>query len=412
MARVTERVVLILLAVFLLVTVGYQVYLSLYGGTKTETIYEYAVARAIPVEGIAVRSETIIDGVYPGIVNYLFEDGERVSIGESVAEFSESDRSDRNLRRLRELEQELKMLESAREVGENNFTLADMLNRDIKEQLTNLTLSSVQNKYSSMPDVRDKLTELINKKQVATGLAKSFTPLVNELTLELANLSEQEKDNATLNATAPVSGYFVKTVDGYEAGVSPKIVEEYTVADFLKLLDGDAPEYGQNAAGKIVRSQNWVFAAAASKTALEFVKLGQMLEITFEDAGGSIPATVSKILQDKDEERTVLVLACNHVSGPLLGLRKGDATLTFSQYNGLRVDMAHVRFMGEARGVYVLEDGVARFKELKPVYEDKDFILSEFLPPSSINPEDERYVKLFDQIITKGKDLYDGKTIQ
>jgi hypothetical protein len=118
---------------------------------------------------------------------------------------------------------------------------------------------------------------------------------------------------------------------------------------------------------------------------------------------------VTKILQEKDEERTVLLLSCNYVSGPLLGVRKTAAELDFNQYSGLRVDMANVRFLDDERGVYVLEDGVASFKKLDAVYEDQNFVLSRFRPPSE---EFGEYVKLFDQIIIRGNDLYDGKTIQ
>jgi hypothetical protein len=409
MGKLTQKIVILLVAVFFFWTVGYQVYLGLYGGTRTETVYEYTVSRSIPVEGIAIRSETLIEGSFSGISNYLFEDGERVSIGENVAEFYENDRSDRNLRRARELEDEIAMLKSAQEIGVNNFAATDMINRDIKEQLGFLIAAAEQRRYSSSDDIRGRLTELINKKQLATGMTKSFAPRVNELTAELSNLSDQERDSAVMRVTAPASGYFVRLCDGYETLLSPKDVADYGISELLGLLDSETPEPQTAPAGKIVRSQNWVFVAAADKSSLEFVKPGQLLDVSFESAGAPVPASVTKILQDKDEERAVLLLSCNYVSGPLLGVRRTAAELDFNQYSGLRVDMANVRFLNDERGVYVLEDGVASFKKLDAVYEDQNFVLSRFRPPSMNTDE---YVKLFDQIIIRGNDLYDGKTIQ
>jgi hypothetical protein len=284
-----------------------------------------------------------------------------------------------------------------------------MINRDIKEQLGYLITASEQRRYSSSDEIRGRLTELINKKQIATGMTNGFASRLNELTAELSALSAQERDSAVMRASAPVSGYFVRRCDGYETLLSPKAVEDYGISEYLGLLDGVTPEPQIAPAGKIVRSQNWTFVAAADKSSLEFVKPGQLLNVSFESAETPIPASVTKILQEKDEPRAVLLLSCNYVSGPLLGLRRTAAELDFNQYSGLRVDMANVRFLGEERGVYVLEKGVASFKKLDAVYEDQNFVLSRFRPPS-LNTDE--YVKLFDQIIIRCNDLYDGKTIQ
>ena len=90
-----------------------------------------------------------------------------------------------------------------------------------------------------------------------------------------------------------------------------------------------------------------------------------------------------------------------------INLRTGEAQLYFRQHTGLRVDTAHIRFEDGARGVYVLENGVVRFRTIDPIYEEDAFILS-----GQPDPFDTSALRQFDQIITKGTDLEDGKVIE
>lgn len=409
MGRLTEKIVIGLLGLFLLVTVGYQVYTAIYGSMKTETVFEYTVSRAIPVDGVAIRPEVVIEGEYNGIESYIFEDGERVTIGENVAEFYESHYSDRNLRRLRELEAEMGMLKDAQDSTVNNFAATEMLNRDIKEQLGYLTGISDRGRFANSGKIRESLSSLINKKQIATGMAEDFEPRLRALQDEFDSLEVEETDSSVIYVKAPLSGYFSKTIDGYEDILTPENVKDYGIADYLALFDGEAPDLVPRGVGKIIKNQNWIFAASAQKTSLEFVRPNQEVYLSFELSGKKIPATVTDIMQEKDDDRAVILLACNQVSGTLIEMRKESAVINFNQYTGLRVNMSDIRFQGEKRGVYVAEGNVVRFKLIDPIYEEQSFVLSRLIPPDTQGNE---YVSLFDQIITKGNDLYDGKAIQ
>lgn len=409
MGRLTEKIVIGLLCLFLLITVGYQVYISVYGSMRTETIYEYTVSRSIPVNGIAIRPEVVIDGNFNGIENYLYENGERVTVGENVAEFHESRRSDINLRRSRELEAEMNMLKEAQDSIVNNFAATEMLNRDIKEQLGYLTGLSGRGRFAGSDKIRENLTSLINKKQISTGMVVDFEPRLAELREEYDNLGVEKADSSVTAVKAPVSGYFFKTVDGYEETLTPEAVKDYGIRDYLDLLDSPSPQPAPGKVGKIIKTQNWMFVATAQKSSLEFVRPNQEIFLSLGLGGIRIPAVVTDIMQEKDDERAVILLSCNEVSGDLIEMRKENAVINFNQYTGLRVNMSDIRFQGEKRGVYIVDGNTVRFRLLDPIYEEQGFILSRLIPPESLEQE---YVRLFDQIITKGNDLYDGKAIQ
>lgn len=407
MSRITERIIAGLLVLFVL-NMAYQILRVMFSHYEYETVYDYTVSRSIPVEGIAIRSEILIEGQYSGIENYIFEDGTRVSVGESVAEFYTSDLSDINLRHSRELASEIKMLEDAQDANINNFSTIGTINRDIKEQLGYLTLVSSQGRFSAVSGVRNSLNALINKKQIATGMASDFSGRINTLRAEYDSLGRSDPGSAVTTAVAPLSGYFAKTVDGYETNLSPQVVLDYKANDYLALIDGNPPIPPREPVGKIITSQNWMFAAAAPVEVCEIVRTGQTVFLNIEEINKRVPAVITQVMQEKDSSRAVILLSCNQVSAELVGLRKAEAVLSFDQFTGLRVNIDNVRFQEGQRGVYVLEKNAVRFKLIDPVYEEQGFVLSRLVEVESM---DETYVGLFDQII-KGNDLYDGKVIQ
>ena len=409
MTRIPEKIIAGLLVLFLIITVGYQVYLGVYGAVRTETVYDYTVSRAIAADGIAIRFETVLGDKPGGIENSIFEDGTRVSVGENIAEFYKNEQSNASLRRMRELESEIKMLQAAQDRSVNNFSTTDMLNRDIKEQLANLAKASDSRRFYAAGDIKKELKSLVNKKQVATGQVQNYNERIEALESEYSGLVSTDAESYTVITQAPVSGFFSRNVDGYEQALTPDTVKDFTVADYLSFIDAPTRTPPTDKIGKIVTTQNWMFAAACDKHNLDAIRPGQEVTLVFDAINQRVPATISDILQEKDEDRIVILLRCNQISGDLLALRHTSTVIAFNQYTGVRINMPDIRFLGDQRGVYILDKNTVRFKLIDPIYEEQNFILSRLIPP---DVRDDAYVNLFDQVITRGIDLSDGKVIQ
>jgi hypothetical protein len=69
------------------------------------------------------------------------------------------------------------------------------------------------------------------------------------------------------------------------------------------------------------------------------------------------------------------------------------------------VGSAAVRFVDGQKGVYVIQGKQVIFKPIRTLYEKENFVLCE---PTG---DAKRALRLFDQVIVGGTDLYDGKTI-
>ena len=59
-------------------------------------------------------------------------------------------------------------------------------------------------------------------------------------------------------------------------------------------------------------------------------------------------------------------------------------------------------------GVYVQEGNIVKFKQLRTVYTEDDYIISSETPKEG---ETGDFVSLYDAVILGGKDLYDGKIL-
>ena len=405
-----ERLIMGLLALVLLIWGGYHAYQYYRSPLEYETVFEYSVTRTILGQGIAVREERVIEEDAPGVGSYQFDNATRISVGETVAEFYETDAGDRNARRMRELDREIEMLRYAQNANINNFANADVINREIRDSLGNLNWIVSTGRCDGLAVVREELTSLVNRRQVATGKTENFNERIALLTDEYTKLDSQTASDSIYQVKAPLAGYFSRNVDGFESAITPGMLDDMSVDEYLTLMESTAPRYGMPMVGKMVTNQVWHFAVAVSPHQTEWLFIGQVVNMELEGLPQTIPATVMDLKMENTKEKTIVLLRCDYMSDMLIDLRVADVKLHSSRYTGLRVNSEALRFQDSVRGVYVIEDNTIRFRRLKPVYEEQTFIISD-MAANALEGDGHEMVKLYDQIITKGI-VYDGMPVQ
>jgi hypothetical protein len=88
----------------------------------------------------------------------------------------------------------------------------------------------------------------------------------------------------------------------------------------------------------------------------------------------------------------------------LAALRSASMLVVDNEYSGLRISKKSLRMPDSVSGVYVVEGMQIKFKKVKIVYTADDFVLCE-------KSDDDDALRLYDQVVVKGKNLYDGKII-
>ena len=85
-SKIVKSILLLALAVFLLIFLGYQIYSAVYTPYKTETVSELSHENKIEVDGIFMRTEQNVSANHDGyIVHYLYSDGQKVGAGGTIA---------------------------------------------------------------------------------------------------------------------------------------------------------------------------------------------------------------------------------------------------------------------------------------------------------------------------------------
>ena len=138
-------------------------------------------------------------------------------------------------------------------------------------------------------------------------------------------------------------------------------------------------------------------------------------------------ATVTEVTIDAEKDIARFVLRCNSINGDVLCLNHARARISTSESTGLRVPAAAVHYLKEdgtesetqgenyIPGVYVKYGNLARFCKIDPVDNDHPLVTDgEYrivMPSSSDKTKTVSEVRLYDEIIVSGQNLYDGKLL-
>ena len=102
----------VILAVLVLLYVGYQVFQATHHAFQTETAMYGQVSDVLQTEGFVIREETVIDETVSGVLSYRVADGTRVAKGGVIADVFSTE-SDASAQREKErLEKEIESLEA------------------------------------------------------------------------------------------------------------------------------------------------------------------------------------------------------------------------------------------------------------------------------------------------------------
>jgi hypothetical protein len=83
--------------------------------------------------------------------------------------------------------------------------------------------------------------------------------------------------------------------------------------------------------------------------------------------------------------------------------RVTDCEILFKQYRGIKIPKTAIHFVDGEMGVFVNYSNMVQFRKIDPMFEDENYVIVPSTPTAS------NQVKLYDSIIVKGRNLYDGK---
>ncbi len=396
------KVVTFLLVALFAVYFVYQAFAALMPLTTGTAVY-YSAYDGIQTTGMIIRDERVITSDVQGVRYYTVADGEKVSKNGIIANLYNSQQ---DVQFYSDMNALAKKLASISEVQSYNNTEAvdiDLLNTKINTALLSLIGSCQDGVFDDSAEYSAELLKLLNRKKIATGEEQDYSAIIASLQAQYDSLSASAPA-AVAGIYSDASGYFVSTADGLESVLTPDTVDSLTPS----LLDGlSAEEPAENTVGKIVSDYTWYIACTVTLKEAANFKVGDTATVkTTLKSADELKVTVDAVNLG-DDDRAVLVFACQNMNGDLAAMRTLPITLVTGTYEGLRVSNKAVRIVDGKTGVYVISGMQARFVTVEIIHSTDGYTLCK-----ADNNASEDTLRLYDEVIEKGRNIYDGKIIR
>lgn len=403
---VTARVVWILIALFLLITIISQLFIHYYNPLVTEPAELYNLEGYIQSVGIFVRNEKTVSYDGNGIISYVYDDGEKLAKNSVIAKIysSESDLALQN--KVDDLKEQIDVLKDAEKlIGSDNSQL-EAFSSQIYEHHSQMIQDIIGGDYISVSKMKNEYLNLICKKQIVSGFADNYTAKIAELENQVTNVSSQISSSPQDYSLQDI-GYFVSTVDGYEDTLNFDTIEGLTKEKIEEIINNPTLSVDKSKIGKILSDYKWKMVCIVPTEKSKNIYKGAQLKVRVGNASFDLMGNVDSI-EDADNENKKLILSFNVFNQDLIKNRTAQIKILFDEYNGIRIPSSAIHFDDEGKkGVFIKVGVNIYFRYIDIVRTEGDYTLVK----DTTDKKEKGYLSLYDSVIVEGTDLYDGKIV-
>ncbi len=419
-----KRILVAALTILAVVYVTYLLISANFDMYPTENAVQATVTASISADGFIIREETVIPNNSSGILSYTVSNGSAVEADSAIAKIYSNEAEAVASSRADALEAKIKLLKESQESSLTGAVSVDIINNNIKSNLIDYLYDVNQGNVNTARTDADKLLTSINQRQLLTGKIGNFNEQIAALTAQ-ANELRSSSGSGNGSVTTPKAGYFTEFCDGYENAYPYDKIDTMTLDDFHNITAGSV---AKNTAGKVVSNVNWYVACEITDDEAAALSIydGSVTVLFAESSTEPIPATLRRIQRTADGN-ALAVLQCDYMSNALLEARYEPVEIGMGTFSGLRIskraihddyvtkttyddnDKAH-KEKKKVQGVYVLYGSEVQFKQISILYSTKDYVICDPSPQEGTLFNGET-VSMYDKVIVKGDDLYDGKVI-
>lgn len=420
-----KRILVAALTILALVYVTYLLMSANFDMYPTENAVQATVTRSISTNGFILRDETVIRNTSSGILSYTVSDGAAVEANSEIAKLFSSQEDAIANSQADILEKKIAALNDSQNSTLTGTVSVDAINNSIKNDLISYLSSVNRFKVSDVKSDADRLLSSINQRQLLTGKISNFNGQIETLTAQVNELRGASGDSIGA-VTTPRAGYFTAYCDGYENCFDFAKLSEMTLADLHNLSKVSLPG---DAAGKVISNVKWYVACEITlDQASTLTTYDGSLTVLFSEASTEpIPATLFRVQRDEANDAALVILECDYMNTGLLQARQEPIEIGMGSYSGLRVSKHAIhddyitkttydennkphKEQKKVQGVYVLYGSEVQFKQIAIAYATKDYVICDTSPVEGALFNGET-IALYDKVIVKGDDLYDGKVI-
>lgn len=416
--RIISVAVAACLALLSVTYVCYGIYTNDISRITTEPVTVSQVDQAVEAKCFVVRDEARLtnagvntsvlisssDGVYVASVS----DGARVAANDKVAVCFKSASDAQLFSRLETLDEKLDYYRRLQKQSVLSSVDVGALDNRINSYIGDYVDCLERNELSGLSGIVTEIEHNITTRQLATGTKIDFSSIISSLESQRSALSAKKPSVSFLSTNH--AGCFVSAVDGYEKKAVYSEVASLGVKGIDGLISSSPESVPDNVYGKVIGKFEWYAVCTVPDSVLTMISTGSNVTVRFEDAGNLELKMKVKSISDGQDGRLALILSSSVMNEQIAGLRIENVGITLKSYEGYKVSKSALRQNEDGdMGVYILYGNTAKFKKVSIMYYGSNFVM--VAPADSSDENNITQLKLHDNIIVKGRDLYDGKLL-
>ncbi len=419
--QAAKNIFIFLLMLFLVIYAGFQILPSFTEKIETENAMLVSVYESNQTNGYIFRDETVIPGDVFGTAVTLVKDGERVSKGQHFANvYSTEDYADLQ-QQVNAIEDKIEVLEKS--VVEVNSYVTDISKTDeeIGEYFDVIFKDVSEGNLSEIPSHEDSLLVSLNKRELIVSMMEGYETEIAALKTEKAYL-ENRINAVSKRLTASMSGYYYGDTDGYENIFTMDALSSLTLESFEQMTLSSVDSSVKNDSfGKIVESFVWYVVCETQKDVAGSYEENKYYSLNFPSfSDDEVHMKLEKIIKSTSEKTALLVFRGNTAPEGFTYQRNQQVDIISNRYSGLAVPKEAIRIVKGQRGVYILNGDIVRFRLVDIIGENEDYYIvsaeSSVLETDDSTDQTQQenktpYIALYDSVIVKGKNLFDGKIV-
>lgn len=392
-----------LVAIFILSYLICQIVLISKAEIETQIAVSETVYNTINTKCFVVRDEQYVTSSAKGTTISFATNAERVAKGDTISMVFQTNEDANTYLRITEITEELEHYNTL--AGQANIQSVDVssLSKKIEEKLSDYLDSIEKGEFTEALEHADVFSNYVTSRQISTGEVLNLTDRINALNAELQSL--QAKKTAFSEVKSERAGYYLKGADGYETTIDFTKIDELNCKDIENAIKTKPKELNSEVVGRTVGSFDWFVLCSVPSDETIDLENGEEIFMNFPYSGvEKLSGTIYK-LGDRSEDKTLVIIKCNVMNEALADLRIEDLQIITKEYTGYKIKNSAIRTVDGETGVYVLSGNLINFRKVHIAYNDGENSIVD-------NPEGESgYIKLYDEVVTKGVELYDNKLV-
>ena len=416
LAGVLKYVISTICSIGLVVFLMYHIIGSLTTEVETASITFTTQEQVSEYDAYIFRGESLLytSPGDAGNINFLLEDGTKVSVGEEVCQVYAGSNSAESGIALAEIEDKLEMLRNSNLEENVNYSDTQLIDTAINDAYYTLLSRMADGAAGYAMAKADDLVSAMNQRLIITKHVENFDRQIADLEARRTALITGS-GTAAESVFSDCAGYYYSDIDGFEEIFSSEKISNLTLDEYDSLISSAADvslqknHLGGTNCGKIVTEYNWYIGVKITTEESRSYTEGYTYTVIFPyNSDLRIEMILDRMILQADDDRVVLVFRTNSIPEHFSFLRRQSVQIVTNTWEGYKVPISAVRIIDGVQGVYILEGYVVEFRRIDPMREiDGYFICRE----NDGTSDDADLLELYDHIIINGKNLYEGKII-